>query len=93
MKIVWTSHAEERQKEWWKKLGITREEVEKLLMKPEQTVSGDRDVLIAQGRRGKGLLRVAFVEVEESRKVLTIYWTSKIEKYWKKEEQVNEDPV
>jgi len=41
MIIIWTRHSEERQKEWQKKLGITRQEVEQTLMNPEQIVSGD----------------------------------------------------
>jgi hypothetical protein len=89
MKIIWTRHAEERQKEWEKKLGITRQEVENMLRKPEQTVPGDRDALVAQARRGNGLLRVPFVEVEGNRKVMTVYWTSKVEKYWKEEQNEN----
>jgi hypothetical protein len=28
-------------------------------------------------------LRVPFVDVEGNKKVLTIYWTSRVEKYWK----------
>jgi hypothetical protein len=83
MKIIWTRHAEERQKEWEKKLGITLQEVEGLLRNPGQAVPGDRDVLVAQAIRGNGLLRVPFVKVEGNRKVLTVYWTSKVEKYWK----------
>ena len=82
MKIVWTKHAEERQKEWEKKLGISRQEVEDLLSKPEQVVAGDLGVSVAQGRRGNGLLRVPFVEPKDGRKILTVYWTSKVEKYW-----------
>ena len=35
----------------------------------------------------RGLLRVPFVEVEEGRKILTVYWTSRVEKYW----EVNND--
>jgi len=31
-KIIWTKHAEERQKEWEIKLGITRQDVENVLM-------------------------------------------------------------
>jgi len=85
MNIVWTRHAEERQREWEKKLGITRQEVEQVLSNPEQIVPGDRNALVAQARRGNGLLRVPFVEVEEKRKVLTLYWTSRVEKYWKED--------
>jgi len=83
VKIVWTRHAEERQKAWEKVLGITREEVEDLLMDPQQVVPGDRDVFVAQGKRGRGLLRVPFIEAEGGRKIVTIYWSSKVGKYWK----------
>jgi len=85
MRIVWTKHAEERQKEWERKKGITQLEVEDLLKKPEQIVSGDMDTWIAQSRKHSGLLRVPFKEIGDTRKVITIYWTSKIEKYWREE--------
>ncbi|MCR4405263.1 MAG: hypothetical protein NUW06_08350 [Candidatus Acetothermia bacterium] len=85
MKIKWTGHAEERQREWEKKLGITREEIEDLVMNPEQIVPGDRDALIAQNRRSRGLLRVPFIEGEGERKILPAYWTSRVERYWKGE--------
>jgi predicted HTH domain antitoxin len=83
MNIIWTKHAEERQQEWEKKLGITRGEVEQVLMEPEQIVPGDLQALVAQTRRGNGLLRVPFIETGEERRILTVYWTSKIERYWK----------
>ena len=89
MKIIWTRHAEERQEEWQKKLGITRQEVEDLLRDPEQVVPGDLEALVAQARRGNGLLRVPFVEAEGERKILTVYWTSKVEKYWREEQDAN----
>ena len=89
MKIIWTRHAEERQEEWRKKLGITRQEVEDLLRDPEQVVPGDLEALVAQARRGNGLLRVPFVEAEGERKILTVYWTSKVEKYWREEQDAN----
>jgi hypothetical protein len=55
MQILWTKHAEDRQKEWEKKLGITKEEVESLIRNPEQIVPGDLSVLVAQSRsRGSG---------------------------------------
>lgn len=91
MKIIWTNHAEERQRDWEKKLGITRQEVENVVLHPEQIVPGDRDVRVAQARRGNGLLRVPFTEVEGGRKVITVYWTSKVERYWMGEE--DEDSV
>ncbi|MBC8262968.1 MAG: DUF4258 domain-containing protein [Anaerolineales bacterium] len=89
MKIIWTRHAEERQEDWRKKLDITRQEVEDLLRDPEQVVPGDLEALVAQARRGNGLLRVPFVEAEGERKILTVYWTSKVEKYWREEQDAN----
>jgi hypothetical protein len=89
VKIIWTRHAEERQEEWRKKLGITRQEVEDLLRHPEQVAPGDFDALVAQARRGNGLLRVPFVGAEGERRILTVYWTSKVEKYWEEEQDAN----
>lgn len=73
MEIIWTRYAIERQREWEKKRGITRQEVEGVLRNPEQVVPGDRNVLVAQARRGNGLLRVPFIGIEGERKVLTVY--------------------
>ena len=70
MEIVWTKHAEERQKKWARRRGITL---------------GDQDALVAQVRREGGLLRAPFIETKGRRKILTVYWTSKAEKYWKEE--------
>ena len=81
--IAWTKHAEDRLNEWQRTLGITREEVEQVLADPEQVVPGDGEVLVAQARRGLGLLRVPFLSVEARKRVLTVYWTSKVEKYWR----------
>ena len=91
MKIIWTRHAEERQEQWQKKLNITRQDVEDLVMNPTQVVLGAREAYVAQKKRGIGLLRVPFLEVEGGRKVLTVYWTSRVEKYWK--EEYNANPV
>lgn len=82
MRIIWTGHASDRQREWQKKRGVTQSEVEALLQNPEQVVPGDRKIRIAQGRRKNGLLRVAFIDTEGVRKIVTMYWTSKIAKYW-----------
>lgn len=82
MRIIWTGHASDRQKEWQKKLGITRQEVEMVLQNPDQVVPGDRSIRVAQGRRGNGLLRVAFIDVGGNRKIVTVYWTSRVAKYW-----------
>lgn len=83
MECLWTRHAEERQQEWQTKLGVTREEVEEVQRHPEQIVAGDQSALIAQSRRDDGLLRVPFLSVGEDRKILTVYWTSRIGRYWK----------
>lgn len=85
MKVIWTIHAKDRQKEWEKKLGATRQEVEVLVSNPEQVAPGDMDVLVAQAKTRNGLLRVPFTELGEDRKILTVYWTSKVDKYWKEE--------
>lgn len=66
--------------------------MEDLASYPEQIVPGDMDALVAQAKTRKGLLRVPFVEIEGRRKVLTVYWTSKIERNWK-EEKENEDKI
>lgn len=86
MNIIWTKHAEERQKEWEKKLGITRQKVEELIYSPDQIVPGDINILVAQSKFLNGLLRAPFIEVGEDRKIITIHWTSKVEKYWKEED-------
>ena len=91
MKIFWTKHAEERQKEWEIRLGIKRQEVENVLRNPQQIVSGEEDALIAQTIRNNGLLRVVYIEIEDGRKILTLYWTSKIDRYW--ELRCNEDEI
>lgn len=91
VRIIWTGHASDRQGEWQKKLGITRPEVEALLQNPEQVVPGDRRVRVAQRRRDNGLLRVAFTDVEGNRKIVTVYWTSKVAKYW--QEGQHEDSI
>ena len=90
MKIVWTRHAEERQREWEKTLHITREEIENLLTSPAQVVDGDMGILVAQGKTRDGLLRVPFVRTEDGLRIITIYWTSRIERYW---EEKDEDKV
>lgn len=85
MEIVWTLHANGRQRQWKRRLGVTKEEVESLVKSPEQIVPGDKNAMVAQTRRGKGLLRCPFIEMEGKRKILTVYWTSNIKKYWKEE--------
>ena len=89
VEIIWTKHAKERQEQWERKLGITCQEVEDLLLNPEQVVPGSPEGFVAQTRRGSGLLRVPFIEVERGRKILTVYWTTKAERYWEGEWDAN----
>ncbi len=70
---------------WEERLGITREEVAATVMNPEQVVLGHRGALVAQSRRGSGLWRVSFVETAAGRKILTLYWTSRVERHWQEE--------
>lgn len=89
MNCIWTGHAAERQREWQRKLGVTREEIEEVVQNPEQIVPGDQGARVAQSRRGDGLLRVPFVESGRERKILTVYWTSRARRYWKDESHEN----
>ncbi len=86
MKVIWTKHSIERQKQWEIKIGVKKEDVENVLIFPEQIVSGDLDAMVAQSKFNDGLIRIPFVQQNEDRKILTVYWTSKIEKYWKETE-------
>lgn len=81
MYIVWTRHAEERQKQWQQRLGIIREEVEIVLNNPQQIVI-ENEVLIAQSKRGNGLLRIVFVNIGNTQRILTLYWTNQVNRYW-----------
>jgi len=56
--------------------------VEALVEAPEQIVRGDEDARIAQVRRGQGLLRAVFLEIGGGRKILTLYWTSCVNRCW-----------
>jgi len=69
--------------------GIDEEEVAEVLLAPEQAevVRPGRVVYQSRFERGEAgqvyLLRV-FVDVErEPAEVVTAYWTSKVEKYWR----------
>jgi hypothetical protein len=39
-------------------------------------------IVVAQSKTYSGLLRIPFVEIGDDRKLLTVYWTSKVERYW-----------
>jgi hypothetical protein len=81
MQIVWSRHAEERHQQWQQRLEITRAEVEAIVLSPQQIVVED-DVLVAQSQRGEGLLRVVFVEIGNTKRILTLYWTNQVKRYW-----------
>jgi len=83
MNVAWTEHAEHRLLEWSRRRGITREQVEDTVVTPAQIVPGHAGLYIAQSRMGPGLLRVPFFEVEDSRTIVTVYWTSQINRYWR----------
>ncbi len=59
--------------------------MEELVKNPEQIIHGDIDAFVAQSKNRGGLLRVPFKNILEGRKILTVYWTSKVEKYCKGE--------
>jgi hypothetical protein len=63
--------------------------VENVVSHPKQVVKGDMEVLVAQAKIHNGLLRVPFIEVGENKKIITVYWTSKVERYWREEKNEN----
>lgn len=83
MEIRWTNHATERLRGWRESRGVTSGDVEEILREPEQVVPGDQEARVAQSRYEDGLLRVVFVEEADERRVLTVYWTSQVERYWR----------
>ena len=85
MNIIWTKHAEERQQQWQQQRPeINREAIEAVLRYPEQVVT-ENDSLIAQSKFGTGLLRVVFIELGNSKRILTFYWTNQVKRYWQEE--------
>ncbi len=44
-----------------------------------------QDTLVVQARREGGLLRVPFIKTAEGYRIITVYWTSRVDKYWKEE--------
>ena len=59
-----------------RKKGITRFEIERVILNPGQVVQGDLNVVVAQAKRDDGLLRIPFISTETGVKILTVYWTS-----------------
>ena len=81
--VIWTQHAIDRQREWFATHAISTEDIESVVTDPDQVIPGDFDIFIGQSRLLGGLLRVAFVDVESQRKIVTLYWTSQVNRYWK----------
>jgi hypothetical protein len=54
------------------------------LQNPQQVVT-ENDVQVAQAKRGNGLLRVVFAEIGGTYRILTLYWTDQIKRYWQEE--------
>jgi hypothetical protein len=84
MEIVWRKHAENPQQQWQERLGISREEIEAVAENPQQIIV-ENDILVAQSQRGNGLLRVPFVEIGRTRRILTLYCTNQVKRYWQEE--------
>jgi len=82
-KIEFTKYSELQTQE----RNIEKQDVIDTLQSPEQILLGKRGREIAQNklkREGEeGLLRVIFEEKADTKIVITAYWTSKIEKYWR----------
>jgi len=68
--------------EWEKEKGISKTDVEAIIIQPEQVVPGDGDALVAQSRKYNGLIRIPYIEQQTGKKIITVYWTSKVSKYW-----------
>jgi hypothetical protein len=82
-KVEFTKYAELQIQE----RGIRHEDILNTLNSPGQVLSGKKGRKIAQKKvnRGgeKGLLRIIFEKKVNAKVVITVYWTSKIEKYWR----------
>jgi len=74
------------QKLLWEEREIAKETVEELIRDPQQVIKGKGNKQIVQGIMNRAnqefLLRVVYIEAAETTKVITAYWTSKIDKYW-----------
>lgn len=83
MRVVWTDHARVRQEAWEERLGIPSSIVERVARSPDQVVPGRGPAEIAQTRWQQGLIRVVFVDDGEERKLITVYWMSQADRYWR----------
>ena len=78
MLIKFTKHALERMKI----RGITKEEIVDTINNPEKEVNDSFGNIIAHKVKKKYLLRVFYYNEENSKRVITAYKTSKIDKYF-----------
>ena len=82
-KVEFTKYAELQAQE----RKINYRDILDTLKSPDQVLSTKKGRKIAQKKikRGgeEGLLRVIFEEKVNAKVVVTVYWTSKIEKYWR----------
>ena len=85
MQIVFSDHAILEMK----RRQISRKEVEYLIRHPGQKTAGKRNRTVIQGRyhdqkyNKQMLLRIIGEELDGRFQVITVYKTSKIEKYWR----------
>lgn len=84
-KIHFSKHAEEQIKE----RNLSKILISEALLKPAQIIEGKKGRKVAQKicyiKSKKYLLRIIFNEQKNSIEVITAYLTTKIEKYWRKE--------
>lgn len=82
-KVEFTKYAELQIQE----RGIDRRDILDVLKSPGQVLSAKKGKKVAQKKLSReekeGLLRVIFEEKVDTKVVVTVYWTSKIEKYWR----------
>ena len=79
--IIWTRHAEERLSQWQLRFDLSRSEIELCVLSPEQVVQ-EEEVQVAQSRYAGGLLRVVYADVAFTRRIITLYWTNQVSRYW-----------
>jgi hypothetical protein len=89
MEFVFTTHVVAKIADF-ASFGVTKELVIATVNAPEQLVPGSDTSLIAQSRlshQGKTyLLRIAYQDYGTRRHLITVYVTSQVRRYWKKEE-------
>jgi len=79
--IIWTRHAEERLRQWQMRFDLSGSDVELCVLNPEQVVQ-EEDAQVTQSRYEGGLLRVVYADVSFTRRIITLYWTNQVSRYW-----------